>query len=84
LANPLFSIASATISALFGIFSDTMGLSDFPFSFIIGLRPWTFQHGLYYPPNPAKPEPNRTIFVVHTIPAIWQDEAINDLRWQPL
>src|SRR5207245_8615710 len=42
LVRPLPSIPSATgCPALFGDFAGTTGLSDFPCSFIIGVRPWT-------------------------------------------
>jgi hypothetical protein len=37
---------------------------------------------MFNTPNPAKPEPNRIIFLIHTFLAIWQDEGINNLRWQ--
>ena len=44
LARPLSSIASATgCPALFGDFMGTTGLSDFAWSFIVGVRPWTFR-----------------------------------------
>src|SRR6266545_7683427 len=47
LASPLPSTASlASGSALFGGFAGTMGLSDFPWPYIIGVRPWTFRCGL--------------------------------------
>ncbi len=40
LASPLPSIPSAAVAlALFGDFSGTTGLSDFPGSYIIGVRP---------------------------------------------
>src|SRR6266704_2933220 len=42
LASPLPSIPSATgCPVLFGDFSGTTGLSDFPDPFVIGVRPWT-------------------------------------------
>src|SRR5438445_506531 len=42
LAKPLPSIPSAAgCPALFGDFSGTTGLSDFPGPFVIGVRPWT-------------------------------------------
>ena len=51
LASPLPSIASAALfMALFGDFSGTTGLSDFPLSFVIGLRPRTSQCGPLAPP----------------------------------
>src|ERR1700677_2913745 len=42
LVKPLPSIPSASgLPALFGDFSGTTGLSDFPCSFIVGVRLWT-------------------------------------------
>ena len=42
LARPFPSIPSASgCPALFGDFSGTTGLSDFPRPFVIGVRPWT-------------------------------------------
>src|SRR5919109_5580867 len=51
LARPLSSSTSLASpgSASFGTFAGTMGLSDFPCSCIIGVRPWTFQCGLCFP-----------------------------------
>jgi hypothetical protein len=47
LANPLSSITSAArFRALFGNFSGTMGLSDVPYSFVVGLRFRASQRGL--------------------------------------
>src|SRR5712692_2617362 len=44
LARPLPSISSAAgCPALFGDFAGTIGLSDFPCPFIVGVRPWTSQ-----------------------------------------
>src|SRR4029453_4699853 len=49
LASPLSSTASAASeTALFGSFAGTMGLSDFPWPYIIGVRPWTFRCGLRF------------------------------------
>src|SRR6266404_8184858 len=49
LASPLPSTtSSASAPALFGGFAGTMGLSDFPCPYIIGVRPWTFRCGLYF------------------------------------
>ena len=44
--SPLPStLSAAETPALFESFSGTMGLSDFPRSSIIGLRPWPFRCG---------------------------------------
>ena len=55
LARPLPSIPSAAgCPALFGDFIGTTGLSDFPWSFIVGVRPWTSRR------VPRRPSPRAT------------------------
>src|SRR6266545_3533226 len=44
--SPFLHRPLASGSALFGGFAGTMGLSDFPWPCIIGVRPWTFRCGL--------------------------------------
>ena len=51
LQSPLPSLASAASpSVLFGEFTGTTRLSDFPRPSIIGVRPLTFRHGLQFSP----------------------------------
>jgi len=58
LASPLPSTASAAgRPALFGSFAGTMGLSDFPVPFIVGLGPWTSRRGPWHHPPRAVPGP---------------------------
>jgi len=58
LASPLPSTTSATVpTALFGGFTGTIRLSDFPPLCIIGVRPWTSRCGLRFPLPQTKAGP---------------------------